>query len=84
MATGAVKPTSSIETNSAAVTFATLPEGWRPAARFIAPMQGSMMSKWLLEVLPSGGMTLARYGTTSYGTVSSTNWLVFTATYLLA
>ena len=42
------------------------------------------MNRWLMEVLPSGDMTMARYGTTEYGTVTSSNWLVFTATYLLA
>lgn len=84
MASGAVKPTSSISTSSEAVVFARLPEEWRPMARFIAPMQGSSMNRWLMEVLPSGDMTMARYGTTAYGTVTSSNWLVFTATYLLA
>lgn len=84
MATGAVKTTSNIATSSDAVVFATLPAEWRPAARFIAPMQGSSMNRWLMEVLPSGDMTMARYGTTAYGTVTSSNWLVFTATYLLA
>lgn len=60
---------------SGEATICTLPDGFRPSQEVRMVQQGSLSNKWLLTIKPSGTVSLARYGTTSFLDVPTTAWL---------
>lgn len=81
---GAVKPKNDLQTSTSEAVFATLPDFARPKLYVCRRCQGSGINTWLLQIHTDGRMTVSRYGTTSYGTVTTSNWLPFSETYLPA
>lgn len=80
---GAAKPTADKSASTSPVVFATIPERFRPKNTVYQICQGSGMNRWMLSVDSSGNVGWSRYGTTSSSAVSSGNWLVFSATWMI-
>ena len=82
---GAVKPTSSITINATTRTFATLPTGYRPSTYGLETLsQASDRKMWLFTINTSGELKASRLRDTnssSYVTASTSEWLVFHATF---
>ena len=82
--TGVFKNNSALGTSSATgIQFAQLPSGYRPAHQQTKVCQGTNMNRWLLTVLPDGTLTFARYGTTSYQSITAGSWFPYTITYMI-
>lgn len=83
--TGAVKPTRAVTPgNGAGVQFMTIPEEFAPNQRTLQICQGSGARKWLLDILPSGGVFCARYGTTTATEeLPASTWLPFHITWIV-
>lgn len=82
--TGVFKNNSALGTSSTtAIQFATIPSGYRPSQQQTKVCQGTNMNRWLLTVSSDGKMTFARYGTTSYQSISAGSWFPYTLTYMI-
>ncbi len=79
---GSMKPTKTIDTSTSTVAF-VLPEGFRPSQpeRFLC--QGSVANKWMCEVSAGGSFLVSRYGTTDFGSISTSTWLPMSISFLV-
>ena len=82
---GAVSPKIAYDSSTDPITFASgLPADLRPKdANIQFVCQGSMLNTWNLSVTTGGALTVSRYGTTDYGSISPTTWLTFCITYIV-
>lgn len=81
--TGVWKPTSNKNNSDTAVTFATIPSGYRPSRVVRGRMQASGMNTYLLTVATNGELQWSRHGTTSGVQMPSTSWNNVQVTYTL-
>lgn len=82
--TGAVKPSAAVTPGQGGVQFMTIPEDFAPNQRTIQICQGSGARKWLIDILATGGVFCARYGTTTIDEVLPANtWLPFHVTWII-
>ena len=85
--TGGVSPLTAQTLGETGVTIGTLPEKFRPGANRTVQVicQGSGRKLWLLRINSSGVVSAQRMrdmGSTSYQSMSTTEWMIFTATFL--
>ena len=85
--TGGVSPLTAQTLGETGVTIGTLPTGFRPASNRDVQVicQGSGRKLWLLRIDGSGVVSAQRMrdmGSTSYQSMSTTEWMLFTATFL--
>ena len=85
--TGGVSPLTAQTLGETGVTIGTLPTGFRPASNRTVQVicQGSGRKLWLMRIDSSGVVSAQRMrdmGSTSYQSMSTTEWMIFTATFL--
>jgi len=85
--TGGVSPNTTQTLGETALTIGTLPAGFRPASNRDVQVicQASDRKLWLLRINSSGTVYAQRMrdmGSTSYQSMATTEWMLFTATFL--
>lgn len=85
--TGGISPNTAQTLGETALTIGTLPAGFRPASNRNVQVicQASGRKLWLLRIDSSGVVSAQRMrdmGSTSYQSMSTSEWMLFTATFL--
>lgn len=81
---GGVKPTSATTLGESVAVFGNLPSGYRPEYEFTTLCQGSDRKIWLLHIYADGRMSAERYrdmASSSYQSASTSEWMIFHATF---
>ena len=81
--TGALKNTSAVTLNTSHVQVFTIPSGYRPSQDVLVLCQGSGANEFVMQIKTSGAVYFGRYGTSSFGEVSSGSWFPFHATWVM-
>ena len=85
--TGGVSPNTAQTLGETALTIGTLPMGFRPASNRNVQVicQGSGRKLWLMRIDSSGVVSAQRMrdmGSTSYQSMATNEWMLFSATFL--
>lgn len=80
---GAMKNTSEVTLNDTDTKIFSLPSGYAPAQTVYALCNGSGANKWLISVKSDGNVCFARYGVSSFASISSGAWFPFTLTWVV-
>ena len=81
--TGAIKNTAAVTLNTTHVKVFTIPSGYRPSQDILVLCQGSGANEFVLQVKANGEVYFGRYGTSSFGSVSSGSWFPFHACWVM-
>lgn len=80
---GAVSPVTAYASTNDRKTFGTIPAKYAPKKAIYTVCQGSGFAHWLLSILPTGALTISRYGVSANENIPSSAWLTFNATWTI-